>query len=248
MRQKGVLCHAAPASEVIPDPVNLFEPGCHFSIRINIIRILVILKKTIPVHRALIIKIIIHIIDQFPAGRHFSVRIRIIRYIFHGVKGIPVNTAPALEIIPGSIKFFPADRHFSVIIQVVTVLVVLSPGSFDNGTIRILKIPDPVLIHPWVIASSLHGYRRLFGLSALYFCRRKFRMNCRQITNQSKRVMPDSIQIVAVFVIIRMGGFHLVDLCVQCFFQSPVRIFSSINILIRTGITGRDDSRGRSLQ
>ena len=175
MRQKGVLCHAAPASEVIPDPVNLFEPGCHFSIRINIIRILVILKKTIPVHRALIIKIIIHIIDQFPAGRHFSVRIRIIRYIFHGVKGIPVNTAPASEIIPGSIKFFPADRHFSVIIQVVTVLVVLSPGSFDNGTIRILKIPDPVLIHPWVIASSLHGYRRLFGLSALYFCRRKIR-------------------------------------------------------------------------
>ena len=60
--------------------------------------------------------------------------------------------------------------------------------------------------------------------------------------------MTNLINLIPVFIIIRMGGFHLVDLCVQCFFQSPVRIFSSINILIRTGITGRDDSRGRSLQ
>ena len=70
----------------------------------------------------------------------------------------------------------------------------------------------------------------------------------RKIRDQLIWVMTDLINLVPVFVIIRMGGFHLVDLCIQCFFQGTVRIFSGINIFIRTGITGRNDCRGSSLQ
>ena len=63
----------------------------------------------------------------------------------------------------------------------------------------------------------------------------------RKIRDQLIWVMTDLINLIPVFIVIRMGGFHLVDLCIQCFFQGTVRIFSGINIFIRTGIAGRDD-------
>ena len=61
-------------------------------------------------------------------------------------------------------------------------------------------------------------------------------INCRQMRNQLIRVMPDLIQLIAIFIIARMGGFHLPNLLIQFFFQFQIIFFRTFHVGILAGI------------
>ena len=61
-------------------------------------------------------------------------------------------------------------------------------------------------------------------------------INCRQMRNQLIRVMADLVQLIAVFIIARMGGFHLPNLLIQFFFQFQIIFFRTFHVGILAGI------------
>ena len=61
-------------------------------------------------------------------------------------------------------------------------------------------------------------------------------INCRQMRNQLIRVMADLVQLIAVFIIVRMGEFHLPNLLIQFFFQFQIIFFRTFHVGILAGI------------
>ena len=55
--------------------------------------------------------------------------------------------------------------------------------------------------------------------------------------NQMIRIMGDLINVVAILVIVRISGFDVVDLPVQCILQCFVSIFGRVDIIICTWIS-----------
>ena len=61
------------------------------------------------------------------------------------------------------------------------------------------------------------------------------------------RIMSDLAYVVLVFVIVRMSGFHLIDLLVQSYFQRNIVVVSCIDIFICSRICGDLDHRASPL-
>ena len=61
------------------------------------------------------------------------------------------------------------------------------------------------------------------------------------------RIMSDLAYVVLVFIIVRMSGFHLIDLLVQSRFQRNIVVLSRIDIFIRSRICGDLDHRAAPL-
>ena len=61
-------------------------------------------------------------------------------------------------------------------------------------------------------------------------------INRSQMGNKLIRVMPDLIQLITVFIIARMGGFHLPNLLIQFFFQFQIIFFRTFHVGILAGI------------
>ena len=57
-----------------------------------------------------------------------------------------------------------------------------------------------------------------------------------QVRNQLVRVMPDLVKLIAIFIIARMGGFHLPNLLIQFFFQFQIIFFRTFHVGILAGI------------
>ena len=55
--------------------------------------------------------------------------------------------------------------------------------------------------------------------------------------NQMIRIMGDLINVVAILVIVRISGFDVVDLPVQCILQCFISIFRRVDIIICAGIS-----------
>ena len=62
-------------------------------------------------------------------------------------------------------------------------------------------------------------------------------INRSQMGNKLIRVMPDLIQLITVFIIARVGGFHLPNLLIQFFFQFQIIFFSTFHVGIFAGIS-----------
>ena len=72
-------------------------------------------------------------------------------------------------------------------------------------------------------------------------------INCRQMRNQLIRVMADLVQLIAVFIIARMGGFHLPNLLIQFFFQLQIILFCTFHVGILAGVGRSHKGTTRSL-
>ena len=57
-----------------------------------------------------------------------------------------------------------------------------------------------------------------------------------QMGNKLIWVMPDFVQLIAVFIVARMGGFHLPNLLIQFFFQFQIIFFRTFHVGIFAGI------------
>ena len=57
---------------------------------------------------------------------------------------------------------------------------------------------------------------------------------------------PGKTRLINAFLL--NDSFHLIDLLIQCIFQCHISIFRSINIFILTGITGRNNGIGTTLE
>ena len=68
-----------------------------------------------------------------------------------------------------------------------------------------------------------------------------------QIRNQLIGIMADFIHLIAVLVISRMRGFHVVDLAVQRLLQCNVGIFGLMNIIVSGRISRCHDRPAKSL-
>ena len=69
-----------------------------------------------------------------------------------------------------------------------------------------------------------------------------------QVRNKLIRVVSNLINLELELIIVGMVCLHLIDLLIQCIFQCYISIFRSINIFILTGITGRNNGIGTSLE
>ena len=59
--------------------------------------------------------------------------------------------------------------------------------------------------------------------------------------------MANLVQLITVFVIARMGGFHLPNLLIQFFFQFQIIFFSTFHVGILAGIGRSHKGTARSL-
>ena len=57
-----------------------------------------------------------------------------------------------------------------------------------------------------------------------------------QMGNKLIRVMPDFVQLITIFIVARMGGFHLPNLLIQFFFQLQIILFRTFHVGILAGI------------
>jgi len=72
-------------------------------------------------------------------------------------------------------------------------------------------------------------------------------INRSQMGNKLIRVMPDLIQLIAVFIVARMGGFHLPNLFIQFFFQLQIILFRTFHVGILAGVGRSHKGTTRSL-
>ena len=72
-------------------------------------------------------------------------------------------------------------------------------------------------------------------------------INRSQMGNKLIRVMPDLIQLITVFIIARMGGFHLPNLLIQFFFQFQIILFCTFHVGIFAGVGRSHKGTARSL-
>ena len=61
-------------------------------------------------------------------------------------------------------------------------------------------------------------------------------INRSQMGNKLIRVMPNLIQLIAVFIVARMGGFHLPNLFIQFLFQFQIIFFRAFHVSILAGV------------
>ena len=72
-------------------------------------------------------------------------------------------------------------------------------------------------------------------------------INRSQMGNKLIWVMPDLIQLIAVFIVARMGGFHLPNLLIQFFFQLQIILFCTFHVGILAGVGRSHKGTTRSL-